>query len=69
MFSAHNWCAFPKNDPKRNETWSWNVLIVNLYVNFVGFVLYVYEQKHEHEWHKIETENINFVNRSFLISH
>jgi hypothetical protein len=62
---AYNYCAFPEDDLKREETCSCKILIVKLYLYFAGIALYNYQPKHEHEKYKIETENINFVIRSF----
>ena len=68
MFSAYNWCAFPEDDPKRDETyWSCNILIVKLYLHFVGCA-YIIINQNTNMNNIIKTENINFFSTGHFLS-
>jgi len=43
-----------------------NILIVKVYLYFVGCVLRNYQPKNEHEWHKIEIGNFNLSTGNFI---
>jgi len=69
LFCAYNCCAFHEDDPKRDETWSCNILIVKLYLHFVGFVLYNDQSNTNNSDIKLKLKILILSTDYYLISH
>jgi len=58
-----------EDDPKRNETWSCNILIAEVYLYFVGCVLYNYQPCTNMNNIKLKFKILILSTDHFLISH